>query len=212
MAKKDTKLRARQQILHYVLSFCVSRRYDGDTRLYPGIEGFHSEMSRAAVQVGDLVILKSAPASKWTIGWLRAIREHPHDREYCIESLDDGDLCWWSNVGIEYFPRDKIDESWRWTDRQHAFNDRWRRVCFKERDAYIYLPLYAEFGEGYAVTLGTRVRFGFDAKQCRRSFPDWRKVTRKMMAECYDDCVAEHERVAEAAKAEREAAAASAEN
>jgi hypothetical protein len=210
MPPKDTKLRARQEILHYVLSFCVCYTFASEPeRVYPSSTGFRScLLNREAVQVGDLIILSSAPASKYTIGWLKEIdASNPGWPRYLIESLEDQSECWWSNVGVDHFPRDKLDPAWRWTDRQWAFKDRWWAVCYKEKGAYMSLPLWPEFGPSFDVTLGTRTRFGFDDMKPTRTFPDWRKVTKAMMRQCYDECVAEHERHNEEHKASKGEAA-----
>jgi hypothetical protein len=201
LPRKD---RSRLDIMHYILSFCISHASGGDKRIYGGIEGFISSWDdETPAQPGDLVIIKSAPVSKWTIGWLEEIdTSNPNCRRYAIESLEDGQICWWHNIGIEYFPRDKLHPSWRWTDKQWEFQDRWNRVCFKERDAYINLPIPPVFGEDFSVTLGTRTRFGFDDIRPTRTFPDWRKVTKAIMAQCYDECVAEHDTVAAERKKE----------
>ena len=194
---KDTKHRSRQEILHYVLSFCVSSRYEpgeGHLGRHPGTEAFNAF---GEVQVGDLVIIKGAGPSKWTIGWLVEIdwNNAPGEECYIIESLEDGTECSWGNVGLEYFPRDKLRPEWRWTDRQWAFKRRWWDVCYLDKGAYINRPVMPVFGEGFSVTLGTRTMFGEDNILPVRTFADWRKVTRAMMGVCFDECVAEHDQV-----------------
>jgi hypothetical protein len=144
-------------------------------------------------QPGDLIAMQSAPTSKWYLSWLvKEERREDGFRHYLLESIEDGALCWWTNVGMDFMDREVIKDhpSWRWTDRQYAFKDRWWSVCYKEKDAYITLPLYPEFGDDFAVTLGTRTRHGFDDHRPRKTFPDWRKLTKKQMAEFYDECVA----------------------
>jgi hypothetical protein len=201
--KPETFERARTEIMHYVLSFCVANRMDDAE--YPRVwatEGFYSRRAERPVQVGDLVLLASAPASKWQIGWLREIGEEGAGwPRYLIESLEDQSLCWWGNVDLRFFPRDKMQAGWRWSDRQFAFKDRWFRACYKIRDAYIVRPLFPVFGEGYSVTLGTRTSHGFDDIQPKREFLDWRKVTIAQMLACYDDCVAERARIQDELKA-----------
>lgn len=202
------KLRSRQQILHYVLSFCMARihgREDAEKeypRTYGSICGFVSEAEDTPAQVGDLILLSSVGVSKWQLGWLVETRERNKDYpEYLIESIEDGELCWWSNVGISFLHRRSLSSDWRWTDRQWAFRDRWWNVCYKEKGAYIVRPLQPQFGDGFEVTLGTRTSHGLDDITPKRWFPDWRKVTKAMMAQCYDDCVAERDQIATAARA-----------
>jgi len=203
------KIRARAEILHYVLSFCVSRQYGTKDNRYPAITAFCPEGgSNGKPIAGDLVLLSSAPVSKWTLGWLVEIDlSNPGWPRYLLESLEDGALAWWDNVGIAWLDREVLSyyPEWRWSDRQFAFKARWWRVCYRDKDAYIVRPLMPEFGEGFAVTLGTRTSHGMDDIRPTRSFPDWRKVTRAMMAACYDDCVAERAAIMAARKAEQAA-------
>lgn len=204
------KTRSRQHILHYVLSFCMTRIYGRDDAEseYPhrhgGSCGFVEEYGETPAQAGDLVRISAASVSKWTLSWLVDRREpSPGNWEYLLESIEDGELCWWSNVGISFLHRRALNPSWRWTDRQWAFRDRWIHVCYREKGAYIVRPLDPVFGGGFTVTLGTRTSHGFDDICPERVFPDWRKVTKAMMAQVYDDCVAERDRIS----AERRAAA-----
>ena len=194
MKNPETKSRARLEILNYITHFCLSRNY-GDGINRGGVSAFRGVWGDEPAKVGDLVALQSSPVSKWYLSWLVEIDKSQHDSRYLLESIEDGSLCWWENVGIEYFEREELvnHPNWRWTDKQFAFKDRWWRVCYKEKDAYIVLPLYPVFGEGFSVTIGTRTRFGFDDHQPMRTFDDWRKVTKKMMADCYDECAAERE-------------------
>jgi hypothetical protein len=189
---KDTKHVARQEILHWVLSFSVANRRSKETKECWATEPFFSsEFSTDGVPpIGTIVILTAAPPSKYTIGWLREIRERG-GREYLIESLEDGSMCWWGNVGIKYMDPEEVKQhpGWAMTDRQWKFKKLWDRVCYKEKDAYIYPPLFPRFGEGFEVTLGVRTRWSLDGgATSTQTFPDWRKVTRAMMGKCYDEC------------------------
>lgn len=184
------KHRARDAILYHILQFAVARTYSGDERSIAFGKHFHPTGlgSDETVQVGDLVRLTSIRMHRWSICWLHEIR---HDgQEFLCESIESGEFCWWSNVGIEYYDRETIEAhpEWRWTDRQHKFKDRWDRVCYKENDAYITLPVQPKFGEGHEVTLGTRTRFGLDDSRPEKTFTDWRKVTKAMMGEFYQSC------------------------
>lgn len=206
------KTRARQHVLHYVLSFCIARIYDAEeaTKEYPrgrsATSGFVIESDETPAQIGDLILLSSAPMSKWTLSWFHQRREpSPGNWEYLLESIEDGDLCWWSNVSISFLHRRALAPSWRWNDRQWSFRDRWEHVCYREKEAYIVRPVEPVFGEGFEVTLGTRTSHGFDDITPKRWFHDWRKVTKAMMAQCYDDCVAEREEIRARRKAAEKA-------
>lgn len=202
-----TKHRARQEIMHYVFEFCITRHWPNLTpSYYPSLHGFTPAGydSTGQARVGDLVILKATRRwTKWQIGWLVEIDAREGWPRYLIESLEDESLGWWENVGLEFLPRDELatHPNWRWDDRQFAFADRWNRVCYKERGAYIVLPVPPIFGDGHSVTLGTRTRHSFDEIRPAKTFPDWRKLTKAAMADFYDQCVAERASAIEARRA-----------
>lgn len=183
------KERARLMILHYVMEFSLSRTF-GDGKTYGGLVScaFMARGSRQDVRPGDLIALQAAPASKFYLGWLLETRETDQGwSEYLLESIEDGSQCWWHNVGVMYMNRETVAEhpEWRWDDRQHAFNDRWKRACFRQRDAYIYLPMMAEF-DGLRVKLGVRVRHNLSPAREYKTFDDWRTVKVSDMLEFYD--------------------------
>ena len=184
-SEKDTRHRSYRAILWYVTQFCLAQRF-GD-KLLGLTDGFTHAGEDAPAMVGDLVVPTSTPISEWNISWLNEITNHRYGPTYLLESVETGKECNWSNIGIDFLDRDAVAKhpEWRWTDRQFRFNDRWKSVCFKDHDAYITLPLDASFGSGFEVTLGTRTRFGFDDYRPSETFPDWRKVTKKMMSDLY---------------------------
>jgi len=181
----EAKNRSRILILSHLAQFSLQRRI-GD-QPYSGLRdmAFHD----GNTQPGDLVSLQSAPASKWYLGWLVS-RQWPEGyacEQYTVESIEDGELCNWHNVSLIYYNREQVRQhpEWRWTDAQHEFFDRWKNVCYKEKDAYMYLPVQPLF-DGDWVELSVRVRFGFSDTIIRKNWPNWRKVTKKMMGEFYD--------------------------
>lgn len=191
----QAKPKAQRAILWYLTQFCMSHVWgDGDQKRISGsLHGFRSDIGDPQPEPGDLVILKSAPISKWNLGWLHKVETRENGwRHYLIESIEDGSMCWWTNVGIDFLERDLVAEhpEWRWTDRQFDFADRWTRVCRDKRDAYLTLPMPPRFGGGFSVTLGTRTRHGFDDHRPENTFHDWRKVTKATMLAFYDECVA----------------------
>jgi hypothetical protein len=187
------KKRARIELLSWIAQFDLRTRHsDGTT--YAGLKdgGFRfADICRP----GDLVALQSAPTSKWYLAWCHEVKVEKYGNIYVLESIEDGEICNWSNVGIRVYDRAEVDRfpSWRWTDAQFAFKDRWNNVCYKEKNAYITLPTGPDFGEGFSVTLGTRTRFSMDEHRPERTFHDWRRVTKKMMGAFYDECVSERE-------------------
>lgn len=208
-APNSPKLRARQLILSHIAQFSLMRSYG--RQIYGGSSDFAFHglcMDSSDVLPGDLVAIQSARPSKWYLGWLVS-KQRPEgwsDDQFTIESIEDGELCNWSNIGLIYYDRSQISghPEWRWSDKQHAFNDRWNRVCYGERDAYIYLPIQATFLDDDGVELSTRTRYGLDDTRPTRRFENWRKVTKAMMLAFYDDAVAEARAAAQANRAARE--------
>ncbi len=144
----DTYYRARMQIMNELLSFCMIRSKDWkeDRKPIPG----------------DLVSLDSAPATKWYVSWVVETELNKGDwHRYLLQSIEDYELCWWENVGIEVYNPQRVREmpSWRWTDRQFKFVDKWNRVAYKDNDAYIVLPGKIDF-DGNSVILDIRERYG----------------------------------------------------
>lgn len=191
----EQKNRSRILILSHIAQFSLQRRI-GD-HIYGGLSDM-AFLGGAAlspdVMPGDLVAIQSAPASKWYLGWLLERKQPPGYacEVYTIESIEDGQHCDWSNVGLIYYDRSqtRAHPEWRWADAQHKFSDRWQRACRKIRGAYIHLPFGPTF-DGDAVELGVRVRHGLSEAVIRKSFPNWRKVTIKTMLEFYDAASAE---------------------
>jgi hypothetical protein len=214
MAKRkgDEKTRARLEILNYVTNFCLTKIYDEGERKrsFGGIHGFRCRLSDDQAQPGDLIALASAPTSKWHLSWLLEVdRSNPGWPRYLLESIHDGELMWWHNVGVHYLERDEVaaHPSWRWTDDHFAFFDRWWRACYKTRDAYIVLPVYPEFHPMGSVTLGTRVRFSLGDAPPAKTFPNWREVKVRDMLAYYDEAKSWHEAQSAEKRAAREAAA-----
>lgn len=177
------KNRARISILSEVLSF-------------PTIgTNWKSCMFGTEPCVGDLVAMNCAPATKYYLSWLHEIDPNNGWPKYLLESIEDGEMCWWGNVGLSYYDRERVSlrASWKWDDEQFAFNDRWNKVCFKKNDAYIVLPCEPIFTDDGGVLLEVRIRFGLDDYHNPVSFPNWKKVTMKMMDEYYKKSEKEYE-------------------
>lgn len=160
---------------------------------FPTISGkdWTSGTGRSNPAAGDLVSLCSAPDTKWCLSWCREVVVTENGwQKFLLESLEDGELCWWTNVGVNVYSRERVSErpTWQWDDRQFAFNDRWNRVCYKEHDAYIVLPTLPEFKDTGAVILGVRIRHQFSDFRYSQEFPNWKKVTMKIMGEFYVGC------------------------
>jgi hypothetical protein len=193
----EPKNRSRILILSYIAQFSLGCDIGG--RPYSGLSEHRFREDRMPLP-GTLVAITSAKPSKWYLSWvIEAARPPGWDCErYTLESIEDGEVSDWHNVGIWAYDRRTTDEhpEWRWTDAQHEFNDRWTRLCRVERDTYIHKPVMPVFGEDGSVVLGTRMRWS-EARPTR-TLPDWRSVSDADMLEFYDWAVATAE--AEAAQ------------
>jgi hypothetical protein len=179
-----SKDRARLEILSELLSFPSIRDKD-----------WTSCFLEERAQVGDLVALNSAPPSKWYVSWLREIDPNNGWPRYLLESIDDGSLCWWGNVGLSYFNRKTVEGryTWKWDDKQFEFRDRWWKVAYKKNDAYMVLPVYPLFNDNGSVLLDVRVRFSLSDYHNPRTFENWKKVMIKQMDEYFKECLLGYE-------------------
>jgi hypothetical protein len=139
---------------------------------------------------GDLVSMSSAPASKWYLSWVIEIKKESTNNEYLLKSIEDGSLCWWSNVGFNIYNREIVNErsTWKWSDQQFDFNTRWEKAC-KRNDAFIVLPASPKFNEDGSVILDVRIRLEMKDFSNPKTFPNWKKLTIKMMESYYLECV-----------------------
>jgi len=192
--------RAREAIIDYLISFSASRIHDDPDSKYPrtfgGSVGFVCcglGGDRQPV-IGDLIRLECAPQSKWRLSWLLEMRKLPNgDNDYLCKSIVDGGECWWSNVGVSFLHRPTLEShpSWRWTDDQFDFNDRWLKAC-KRHDPYLYRPVPPDFNEDGTATVGTRSRYDFDGMRPTAMVGSWRKVTIKTLEAVYLSLVEQH--------------------
>jgi hypothetical protein len=145
-------------------------------------------------QVGDLVSLSSAPDSKWYLSWVRDIEKLKHDERYTLESIEDGERCRWTNVGLNIYDRERVANrpTWQWDDKQFAFNDRWRKAALRKGSRTVR-PVSAEFTDGWTVKLDVLPGFSESDFTNPRTFSDWRKLTIKQMAEYYAESVRMYE-------------------
>lgn len=218
--KQNSYTRAFRVIINYIISSATTNAFygddDGKAKKYPGYvafypDGYLEDSPDRRAKVGDLVRLGSViRPNEWYLSWYMGETKHYYKNEdgtiedenryestYLLKSIETGNLCNWSNVSLAYFDRKTLEDfpSWKWNDRQFEFNDKWMHICEVEKDAYLIRPLYAEFGEGYEVTLGTRQRWNHSNPYLpKKTFPDYRKVTKTIMADFYDECVANEPR------------------
>lgn len=204
--KEESYKLAYEEIIDYLIDSCTSNKFSESDKKYAGFGGSFINCSYRddpKPEKGDLIRLGSAFNKEFRLSWYLDERRHyyededgtksttRYESEWLLKSIKTGNLCWWSNVSLSFFDREKLKEwpQWKWNDRQFEFKDKWWKVCYKEKDAYITLPLLPEFGEGHEVTLGTRTRFGMDDYKPTKTFSDYRKLTKKILGEFYDECV-----------------------
>jgi hypothetical protein len=172
---EETKHSARQSIMFFVLQFCTTRPYNR------GRNHFISDFNSA--RIGDLVILESVRGwTKWCIGWLREVIPHESGfHRFCIESLEDGELCNWENVELAYLNREVLAErpEWRWTDRQFNFARNFKTIC---REHYFSPCAMPPVFTGFGVELSMRCKFDNSISNPEH-FPDFREITEKMIVE-----------------------------
>lgn len=165
----------------------------GELLSFPSIRGkdWRSKFAEEDnVKVGDLVALRSCSPTKWYLSWLRKYDPNNGWPKYLLESIDDGSLCWWENVGVDFYNRDRVKDNpqWQWNDDKFAFYDRWNKVC-RKNDAHIVLPCMPVFADDGSVLLNVRIRYGLSDYQNPRTYQNWKKVTMKEMDIYYKECV-----------------------
>lgn len=184
--KQVAKNRAKLEILHWICEFSLPVKYGSS-----GVSAYTCFSDNMHPAVGSLVAIQSSPVSKFYLSWVEAVEDRDGWTHYLLESIEDGTLGWWSNVGILAYDSEVVGKhpEWRWTDAQFKFADKWKHACYKERDAYITLPTGPTFHGDGSVTIGTRTRHGFDDHAPQKTFPNWRKVTTGMLLRFYDAAV-----------------------
>lgn len=170
--------KARYNILSTVLAFPLNRKDDYWEQL-------------ASPKNGDLVTLNCAPASKFYMSWVVDMRNTGAMPEYLLKSIEDGSLCWWSNVGFSIYNREKVDErpEWKWCDKQYDFVSRFDKVLYRE-NSYIVRRGKVTFYDNDSVKLTLRCAFETNREtpfHYEKTFKSYKKTTMKMMDKFYKD-------------------------
>lgn len=141
------KNRGRLEILNYIITFCTK---DSWNKSLSTLDLEHTFTSNRMPPVGALVKLTSAPPTKWYLGWYVAYipATKDHWEQHLIESIDDGTLCRWHNVGLSQLPIETVNKypSWRWTDQQFTFNDKVIKAHRHSENNYVF-RIWPNFGE-----------------------------------------------------------------
>lgn len=174
------KTRSLRAIMHSIASFCLSTEFEGG-HVSPGFNKFFGGAFLSSdVRAGDLVALQAAPVSDWSFSWVIDVDKSDEERigpRYLLESIFTGEQVWWSNVGVSYYDREKIDESWRWTDRQWVFCDRWLRTCAKNYNSSpsILVAAYPKFNDDGSAIMRARKKWTSDIFEI--PIENWKKLT-----------------------------------
>ena len=194
MSEKVSYQKSYAQMLDYLLQFgmakCSVETVDQEyPRTYGGLIGF----APTEPMEGDLVLLTSAPMSEWRLSWYveKRRQEGWSCDEYLLQSTSTGELCWWSNVGLNVLCRKttKQHPEWRWDDEQVEFNSNWIKWMDDQPDGYIYRPVYCSFYAGDEVEFGVRVRHS--DRYVTKRFSKWRTLSKRKQVQIYRDLVAE---------------------
>jgi len=133
-------------------------------------------------KIGDLVSLIIVDTTKWYVSWVVDIDQNNGDPKYLLESIEDGELGWWENIGLNIYNRDRVKERpmWRWNDEQYAFYKTWLEVGAKNLEHRV-VPEVPVFGEKNKVTLNARIRWDRSGFEKTKTFENWRRLTTKEM-------------------------------
>ncbi len=190
--KPETFNRSRIEILNYIICFSTCTMYGkGAFSFQDEKHAFISSLLSYSqiFPIGSLIKLSSAPFSKFYLSWLVEIKDgnNRFDQRFLLKSIEDGSLCWWSNVSISAYSEETLKNfpQWRWNDEQWAFKDRWFRAC---KGAFGTLPKFPEFLDNGGVILSTRKRWDGGVSKTQKTFPSWKKLKSKEMSEYFKSC------------------------
>lgn len=118
---------------------------------------------------GDLIALTMCNSSEWYLSWYI----NNDGDNHILKSIETGKIARWSNVGLQVFDRETLEKfpNWKWTDKQHEFNDKWFKA-FKRSDKFDFKPMLAHF-EDKKVTLKIRQSFSNEI-EVQKTFDNWK--------------------------------------
>lgn len=91
---KFNKSRARLEILFWITQFFTNKYYGGDSFGFKDPKNSFHSINEREIPIGSLVLLSSAPVSKWYISWLRDKKPLNESKpkgmmNYLLESIED---------------------------------------------------------------------------------------------------------------------------
>jgi len=133
-------------------------------------------------KIGDLVSLIIVDTTKWYVSWVVDIDQNNGDPKYLLESIEDGELGWWENIGLNIYNRDRVKERpmWRWNEMQYIFYNKWLKVGERNYEHSV-VPEVPIFGEKNKVTLNVRIRWDRSGFKKTKTFENWKRLTMKEM-------------------------------
>lgn len=174
------KTQAKIQILAHIFQFKINKVTDEGLQ-YPNKEGFMGGIFSGGenVPIGTLVTLFCAPNTKYYLSWLKEIKMEGGEAKFLLESIEDGEVCWWSNVSLYYLPLEYVERfpDWKWTDKQFEFAKKWYRV----KSSYMVVPMQPVFLENGNVILKVRYKFNLKEDQPEKEFSNWKTLTKREM-------------------------------
>lgn len=182
-----THNRARIEILGHMFQHVMRVGSDGELFNFRD-DCFESYILKEPTKenIGMLCVPTSCSNTRWYLSWLLDIKEENGWKHFLLKSIDDGSVSWWHNIGLNFYPKEKMRYNWTWNDNQFALNDRWMKVCYKQCHANIVKPLPLIF-EGDSVTLKTRSKFNLAEKyNSSHTFDNWKKLRNKDMKQYFE--------------------------
>lgn len=180
------KKRAKIEILNSIINFGTTISVNGKSESIFNDDkyAFHYQ-EISGVQLGDLVKIQAAPFTKWYLSWVVEIRNKSNFTEYLLESIEDGKLCWWSNISLCYLNRKTIlsRPDFRYSDEQFDFVDKCRSAYRESVSLYCFAG--CDFNEDGSVNVLRRERFQDYSGEFIK-IKNWKKVSEKYITNFFN--------------------------
>lgn len=188
----NNRTRARLEILNYIMNFSTMVYYGDDSYRRSKECAFRSHILSTGPEVGSLCVLTSAPNTKWYLSWLKEIQPASFPT-YVMESIEDGQLCNWTNVGFLSMPLELTDKfpQWKWVDEQFEFRERVNKA-FRRADCHLAIPINPAFLPDGSVVVTTRERWMISDKSASKTFSNYKKVRLKDLVDFAKEAERKH--------------------
>lgn len=175
--KEETYNRSRMMINEFIVNLCA-KHYCSDGSLMPdfsedryGFVGAYP-VSEEKLPVGALCRLIAAPSTKYYLSWYLGKK----DGEFYLQSIEDHEVCRWSNIGLQYIPIELTKDcpQFKYSDRQFKFHDLWDKIVRNQN--YWMVPMWSKFDDETGEVI-LAIRWKFKDTRIERKFPSWEDVT-----------------------------------